>query len=333
MQDPSENGTHRGQVVELEPSTAPGLEELQRFADDAARLHDNIAAVVVAPRETIGLALLGLFAEGHVLLEDLPGVGKTLLAKTIAQSIDCGFKRIQFTPDLMPSDVTGTSVFDMQAAQFQFMPGPVFSNIVLADEINRTGPRTQAALLEAMAEQQVSVEGAVRPLPGPFMVIATQNLAESHGTFPLPDSQMDRFLISMNMGLPSREQETEILRRSQKGLPAADSVLSGARVLEMQSVSRRVDVALPVRQYMVDVVAATRSAPGADYGVSPRGGAALQRAAQAHAAMEGRGYVVPEDVHDLARHVLAHRLIMSPASEVSPDEAIDRVLAETPVPA
>ncbi len=311
----------------------PGPEELAHFAEDVSRIHENIAQVVVAPAETIRLALLGLFAEGHLLLEDLPGVGKTLLAKTIARSIDCGFKRIQFTPDLMPSDITGTSIFDMHSAQFEFMPGPIFSNIVLADEINRTGPRTQAALLEAMAEQQVSVEGTVRHLASPFMVIATQNLAESHGIFPLPDSQMDRFLIAMDMGLPGRDDEAEILHRSQHGMPEVDPVVSGERVCEMQAVCRAVAVALPVRQYMVDVVAATRTAPEVDYGVSPRGGAALQRAAQARAALDGRGYVVPEDVRAVAPNVLAHRLVMSPAAQAAPSQVIGGVLDATAVPA
>lgn len=322
---------HPGGLVELE--SEPSSDEVKRFADDVERLHDNIAQVVVASPQTVRLALLGLFAEGHLLIEDLPGVGKTLLAKTIAQSIDCEFTRIQFTPDLMPSDVTGTSVFDMQVAQFQFMPGPIFSNIVLADEINRTGPRTQAALLEAMAEQQVSVEGTVRPLPAPFMVIATQNIAESHGTFPLPDSQMDRFLIAMRMGLPSRDDEAEILRRSQHGLPTAAPILTGKRVREMQAVSRAVDVAVPVRQYIVDVVSATRTASEVEFGVSPRGGAAIQRAAQAWAAMYGRAFIVPEDVREVAPYVLAHRLILSPGADLAPSEVIKAVLDETPVPA
>ena len=183
------------------------------FEDRFSALTENVAKVVVASPRTIHFALLGLFAQGHLLLDDLPGVGKTLLAKTIAQSIDGHFSRIQFTPDLLPTDITGTSVFDMRQNQFQFMPGPIFSNIVLADEVNRTGPRTQSALLEAMGEQQVTVDGSARPLPKPFMVIATQNQVESYGTFPLPNSQLDRFLISMNIGLPGPEQQLEILSR------------------------------------------------------------------------------------------------------------------------
>ena len=326
------------QVVETGRQNEPDIrsikpEELERFADDVQRLSENISRVVVAGGDTVKLALLGLFSEGHILLEDLPGVGKTLLAKSIATSIDCEFKRIQFTPDLMPSDITGTTLVDMQAARFDFIPGPIFANIVLADEINRTGPRTQAALLEAMAERQVSVEGDVRPLPAPFLVIATQNIAESHGTFPLPDSQLDRFLIAMNMGMPSRDDETEILLRSQRGMPTAETIISGERVRNMQRTTSMVGVALPLRQYIVDIVAATRTAEGVDYGVSPRGGAALQRASQTWAAMSKRDYVVPEDVQAVAPHVTAHRLIMSPAADRNAAEVIEKVLRTTEVPA
>lgn len=314
-------------------SGSPSAAELLQFSVDVERLHNNIAGIVVTSNRTIRLAVLGLMAEGHVLLEDVPGVGKTLLAKTLAQSIDCSFKRIQFTPDLLPSDVTGTSVYDMRSLTFDFLPGPIFASIVLADEINRTGPRTQAALLEAMAERQVSVEGNVRPLPTPFMVIATQNTSESHGTFPLPDSQLDRFLISMRMGLPSREDEVEILGRSQMGLPSAKPVITGSRVCEMQSVVRRIEVATPVKQYIVDVVAATRTAIGVAQGVSPRGGAALQRAAQAWAAIEGRSYVAPEDVRATAPYVLTHRLILAPGNERPPVEIVAEILSRIVVPA
>lgn len=319
---------------DLSPNHRPVTsDELQQFSSDVKRLTDNIATVVVTGGLTVQLSLLGLFSEGHILLEDLPGVGKTLLAKTLARSIDCDFKRIQFTPDLMPSDITGTSVVDLQSARFDFIEGPIFANIVLADEINRTGPRTQSALLEAMAERQVSVEGAVRPLPLPFMVIATQNLQESHGTFPLPDSQLDRFMVSMNMGLPSRDDEAEILRRSQHGMPEPKVLVTADRVREMQGVTSRIEVALPVRQYIVDVVASTRTAESVDYGVSPRGGAALQRAAQTWAAMDARDYIVPEDVQTVAPFVTAHRLMMSGASDRSSHDVIDTVLRTTQVPA
>ena len=219
-----------------------------RFEDRFSALADNVAQVVVSSQRTIRFALLGLFAEGHVLLEDLPGVGKTLLAKTISQSVSGRYSRIQFTPDLLPTDITGTSVFNLRDNTFEFVPGPVFSNIVLADEVNRTGPRTQSALLEAMGEHQVTVDGASRPLPRPFMVIATQNMVESHGTFPLPNSQLDRFLISMNIGLPNRQQELEILNRSEHGLPEVTPVLSAEEVVEMQGTVKQVHVAVPVKQ-------------------------------------------------------------------------------------
>jgi len=303
-------------------------DELQQFAADVKELKDNISTIVVTGGLTVHLSLLGLFSEGHILLEDLPGVGKTLLAKMLARSIDCDFKRIQFTPDLMPSDITGTSVVDLQSARFDFIEGPIFANIVLADEINRTGPRTQSALLEAMAERQVSVEGAVRPLPSSFLVIATQNLQESHGTFPLPDSQLDRFMVSMNMGMPSRDDEAEILRLSQHGMPELQVLVTEERVLEMQVVTSKVDVATPVRQYIVDVVASTRTAESVDYGVSPRGGAALQRA-----AMDARDYIVPEDVQAMAPFVTAHRLMMSGASDRTSHDVIENVLRTTQVPA
>ena len=217
------------------------------FQDRFSALTSNVASVVVASERTIHFALLGLFAEGHILLDDLPGVGKTVLAKTIAHSIAGQFSRIQFTPDLLPTDITGTSIFDLKQNEFQFVPGPIFANIVLADEVNRTGPRTQSALLEAMGESQVTADGSRRPLPQPFMVIATQNLVESYGTFPHPNSQMDRFLISMNIGLPTHQQELEILSRSEHGLAEVSPMLSASEVVEMQELVRGVQVALPVK--------------------------------------------------------------------------------------
>jgi len=308
-------------------------DEAARFADDIEKLTANVSRIVVASEQTVKLALLSLFCQGHVLVEDLPGVGKTLIAKTIAQSIDCDFKRVQFTPDLLPTDITGTSIFDMRAMRFEFVPGPIFSNIVLADEVNRTGPRTQSALLEAMAEHQVSVDGAVKPLPRPFMVIATQNLAESHGTFPLPDSQKDRFLLSMGIGLPNPEQEAEILVRSQFGMPAAEPVLTAERVTEMQDLVLRVDVAASIRQYIVNIVNDTRNAIGVEYGVSPRGAAALQRAVQCRAALEGRNFVIPEDVRAMAINVLAHRISIAADGDATPEEVVLGALDRVKVPA
>lgn len=277
-----------------------GVSQSSWFEHRFAALTENVAKVVVASPRTIHFALLGLFSQGHLLIDDLPGVGKTLLAKTIAQSIDSRFSRIQFTPDLLPTDITGTSVFDMRQNQFQFMPGPIFSNIVLADEVNRTGPRTQSALLEAMGEQQVTVDGSARPLPRPFMVIATQNEVESYGTFPLPNSQLDRFLISINIGLPGPEQQLEILSRSEHGLQPVSPVLSADEVVEIQQVVAAVQVALPVKQYIVNIVSATREHPQIATGVSARGAVLLLRAAQGWASFSGRDFVVPEDVKEVA---------------------------------
>lgn len=308
-------------------------EEVDRFAQDVRSLVSNITTVVVASDRTVKLTLLGLFAKGHVLLEDLPGVGKTLLAKTIACSLSCDFKRVQFTPDLLPSDVTGTSVFNMREMRFDFIPGPIFSNIVLADEINRTSPRTQSALLEAMAEYQVSVEGEPRLLPAPFMVIATQNASESHGAFPLPESQLDRFLVSLGMGLPSPADEAEILTRSQHGMPEVGEVLTAERVVQMQETVQRVEVALPVRQYIVNLVRTTRSRDNVEFGVSPRGGAALQRAAQGWAAFAGRTFVLPEDVKDVAPSVLSHRIGLQPGATVDTGEVVAEILRSLAVPA
>ena len=302
------------------------------FQERFSALAANVDQVVVASPRTIRFALLGLFAPGHILLEDLPGVGKTLLAKTIAHSISGQFTRIQFTPDLLPSDITGTSIFDLRHNEFKFLPGPVFANIVLADEVNRTGPRTQSALLEAMGEQKVSVDGTTRPLPRPFMVIATQNLVESYGTYPLPNSQLDRFLISMNIGLPTSEQELEILTRSEQGFSEVSPVLSADEVVEMQGVVRQVLVALPVKQYLVNLVAATRQHPAIAVGASPRGAVSLLRAAQGWAAFDGRDFVVPEDIKEVAPMVLGHRVIVDGSAGMWGKEIVHEVLDSLPVP-
>jgi len=237
----------------------PDNNKARELADDAATIATEINPVVVTTPRTIQLSILGLLAEGHILLEDVPGMGKTLLGKTISGAIDCEFKRIQFTLNLLPPDITGTTVLDMKSSMFNFVKGPIFSNIVLTDEINRTGQRTQSALLEAMSESQVSIEGEVMKLPSPFMVIATQNLSESHGTFPLPDSQNDRFMISM--GMPSPEQEVEILFRSQHGMPEANAVIAGDRIVEMREMVKRIEVDSKIRQYIVKLAGYTRSNP------------------------------------------------------------------------
>jgi MoxR-like ATPase len=315
------------------PATPPDEASIVRFALDAEKLAANVAAVVVAPEKTVRLALTGLFADGHLLLEDLPGVGKTLLAKTLARSVDGQFKRIQFTPDLLPSDITGTTVFEMHTGHFRFTEGPVFSNVLLADEINRTGPRTQAALLEAMAEGHVTVEGEEKALPRPFMVIATQNLSESHGTFPLPDSQKDRFLISTGIGIPSREQEVEILLRSQRGQKTISPVLAVQRVVEMQELVKQVEVSRPVREYIVNLLGETRKHPDVVSGVSPRGGTALQRAAQCNALFNARPFVAPEDVSEMAKHVLPHRLLLRSGASTSARGVIEALISTVHVPA
>lgn len=306
---------------------------LDSFQERFESLQSNIARVVVTSSENIRLALLGLFARGHVLLEDLPGVGKTLLAKTIAASIDGIFCRIQFTSDLLPSDITGTSVFDIRNQTFNFVPGPIFANVVVADELNRAGPRTQSALLEAMAEGQVSADGTVRHLPRPFLILATQNLIERHGIFPLPNSQLDRFMISMSLGLPTPEQEMEILNRSEHGLPEVTPLLTPMDVVEMQDIVLRVELATPVKQYIVNLAAASRQRSGISVGVSPRGSAALLWACQGWAASAGRSFVVPEDVQDLAPNVWGHRIVLDRDQEVGTGrEAIVRLLETVSVP-
>ena len=301
-----------------------------RFHERFSALFSNVAEVVLASERTIHFALLGLFAGGHILLEDLPGVGKTLLGKTIAQSIAGQFSRIQFTPDLLPTDITGSSIFDMRNNRFEFVPSPIFANSVLADEVNRMGPRTQSALLEAMGESQVTVDGAVRELPWPFMVVATQNLAESYGVFPLPNSQLDRFMISMNMGLPTPQQEVDILSRSEFGVPEVTPVLSADDVAEMQGLVRQVQVALPVKQYIVNLVASTRQHGSAAVGVSPRGAVSLLRAAQE--AFDGRDFVVPEDVKEVALRVMAHRILVDGGAGLAARNIICDLLDSTPVP-
>jgi len=329
LETPEVNDDHA--ILEFTAGVPDNLMARQ-IATDAQTIAQEVERVVVTDPKTVQLSILGLLAEGHILLEDVPGVGKTLLGKTLSAAIECDFKRIQFTPDLLPTDITGTTVFDMKSSTFNFVAGPIFSNVMLADEINRTGPRTQAALLEAMAEQQVSIEGDVKKLPSPFLVIATQNTSESHGTFPLPDSQKDRFMVSMGMGLPSPEQEVEILQRSQHGMPSAEPVITAERVVEMREMVKRIEVDSKIRQYIVKLAGHTRNNSSVRHGLSPRGGAALQRAAQAWAAMGGRSYVEPQDVSEIAEYVIAHRLMMQPAASITANEAVMEAIDEIQVP-
>lgn len=272
----------------------------------------NISTVVVGKSSSLELLLVGLLSEGHVLLEDVPGVGKTLLAKSLARSMGGSFKRVQFTPDLLPSDITGFNVYDQKAGRFTFQPGPVMANVLLADEINRTIPRTQSSLLESMEEGQVTVDGTTIPLPRPFFVIATQNPIEQEGTFPLPEAQMDRFLLRIDLGYPSREEERLILERFQETDPLKDlqAVTSPEEVLKMQRERRSIRVSSGIKDYIVSIVGATRQSRFLRFGASPRSSLHLMRAAQAYAALAGREYVLPDDVRFLVTPVLAHRLVL-----------------------
>ncbi|MFC1964687.1 AAA family ATPase [Chloroflexota bacterium] len=269
----------------------------------------NIKSVVVAPDETIRLAVLGLLGQGHVLVDDFPGVGKTLLAKSLAGSIRATFKRIQFTPDLLPTDITGGEIYDQRAGRFNFFAGPVFGNIILADEINRATPRTQSALLEAMGERQVSCDGVIRPLPELFFVIATQNQVEFESTFPLPYAQLDRFMLSLNLGYPGLGGEVQILERNRYGEPSVEPVATVEEVVELHRQVCQVEVSRPVMEYIARIVQETRSHPDILTCISPRGSVALLRAAQCQATMNERNYVTPDDVKVVAEPVMRHRLI------------------------
>lgn len=293
---------------------------------------DNVRRVVVADTEVLRLCLLGLLCQGHVLLDDFPGVGKTLLAKALAQSLQASFKRIQFTPDLLPTDITGSSIYFPNDGAFKFMPGPIFANIVLADEINRSSPRTQSALLEAMGEGFVTFDGTAHQLPRPFFVIATRNLSETHGIFPLPQSQLDRFLLSFGIGYPNREQEVEILEKHEHGDAGLKPVLSAADLTAMQEQINLVQVARPVKEYIASVVGETRANREIAVGVSPRGAVFLQRASQAHAAMAERTFVTPDDVKQVALPVLRHRIVPRSSATDSVEKSLQAILESVPVP-
>jgi MoxR-like ATPase len=288
---------------------------VQKIKDAAAKVKENVERVIVGKGEVVELAIVALLCEGHILFEDVPGLGKTVLAKSLARSLGCSFRRVQCTPDLLPSDITGTYIFNRKTADFEYRPGPVMSQIVLADEINRATPRTQSALLEAMQERQVTTEGETRPLPRPFLVMATQNPIELEGTFPLPEAQLDRFLMKIQIGYPSLEDDRTILSRFRKDDPLSElaAVVSADELLKMQQACREVHVADDVEDYIIRLVHATRKHAAVELGASPRAMLALYNASQALAAIRGRSFVTPDDVKYLVTPVLIHRII--PKSE------------------
>jgi len=327
----------------ISPLTATA--EADRSPEDIARaiqqaaggITENVEKVIVGKRETVELIVVALLCEGHVLLEDVPGVGKTLLAKSVARSVDCSFRRVQFTPDLLPSDVTGLNVFNRKTEEFQFQPGPIIANVVLADEINRATPRTQSCLLEAMEERQVTIDGDTKPLPRPFLVLATQNPIEQEGTFPLPEAQRDRFLLTVRPGYPSAEDEEEILLRFERRNPVDTlaPAVSGADLTALQGLCREIPVDDAVRGYLVQLVRATRDHADVRLGASPRASQSLYRAAQARAAIQGRAYVLPDDVKALAAPVLAHRLVIDTDTRLGGKTAetlVAEIAGKVPVP-
>jgi len=314
-----------------------GNVDVMRVEAAAEKILDNIGKVIVGKREVIKLVLVALLTEGHLFIEDVPGIGKTMLAKATASSLGCVFKRIQFTPDLLPSDVTGIYYFNQKSSEFEFRPGPIVANIVLADEINRATPRTQSCLLEAMQERQVTVDIKTIPLPRPFMVIATQNPVELEGTFPLPEAQLDRFLLKLKIGYPNEGEEGTILQRFQEANPLDNlkAVVEAAELLELQKLARKVHVSESVRNYIVNITQATRNHGGIKLGASPRASLSLYLAAQSLAAIQGRNYVIPDDVKQLASPVLAHRLIVKAETGLrgqSAESIVAEILSSVPVP-
>lgn len=303
----------------------------------AERLKKNIGEVLVGKDAMVELALVALLCEGHLLIEDVPGIGKTTLARAIARSLSCSFARIQFTPDLLPADISGVSIFNRQTSEFEFRPGPILNQLVLADEVNRATPRTQSALLEAMQERTVTVDGVTHEIPRPFLVMATQNPIELEGTFPLPEAQVDRFMLKVKLGYPTEAEENEILLRYRHTDPleSLKPVASPTELLAAQKQVRDITVEDSVRQYMVRLVQSTREHPAVELGASPRGSMALYRASQALAAMRGRSFVLPDDVKYLAPFVLTHRMVISPQTRLrgrTPETVLAEIIESVPVP-
>ncbi len=305
--------------------------------DAAQRIVQSVSQVIIGKRNEIRLTVLGLLSQGHILIEDIPGVGKTVLAKALARSIGCTFSRIQFTPDMLPSDVTGVSLFNQKTREFEFRAGPIMAQIILADEINRATPKTQAALLEAMEERQVTVDGVTYPMDNPFLIMATQNPIEYEGTFPLPEAQLDRFMLRIQLGYPNPAEELTVLSAQQYQHPinSLTQVVSVQQLLAAQQAVREIYVADEVKRYIIDLVNASRQHPDVYLGSSPRGSLGLFRTSQARAALAGRDYVIPDDVKALAEVTLAHRIIVGPAArikDISSRTIVQDILINTPIP-
>jgi len=310
------------------------MENIQAFGE---RVIGNLEKVIIGKRQSTELVVIGLLCQGHVLIEDVPGVGKTMLARSLARSLDCDFNRIQFTPDMLPSDVTGVSIYNQQKNKFEFRPGPVLGQIILADEINRATPKTQAALLEAMEERQVTVDGVTHPLPTPFMVLATQNPIEYEGTFPLPEAQLDRFLLRLRLGYPTAADEIRIMddQRLQHPIESLKPVVKLKEIKQAVEDVKQIYISAPVKKYILDLTTRTRQSGDVYLGASPRGSLSLARAGRARAALAGRDHVLPDDIKSLAVAVLGHRIIVSPAArmrDLSSDRIMQEIIASTPVP-